>query len=63
MYYSYKKFGGETSSGDGGGGLDGLQGREFNNVDLENKHVVGENNNKESADSSSNNNNSTTISF
>ena len=40
-----------------------LQGREFNNVDLENKHVVGDNNNKESAANANNNNDSTTISF
>ena len=54
METSYKKFGGELGSGDGGAGgggggggssLGGLNGREFNNVDLDSKHVVGENNN------------------
>jgi len=70
METSYKKFGAELGSSDGagsGGGLDSLQGREFNNVDLDSKHVVGENNNsasdKESAATGNNNNDSVTISF
>ena len=68
METSYKKFGGEGGVGDGAsGGGGGLQGREFTNVDLENKHVVGENNNaasdKETAANSNNNNDSVTISF
>ena len=71
METSYKKFGGEAAGGDGGGSVSGgggLQGREFTNVDLENKHVVGENNNaaasdKETAANSNNNNDSVTISF
>jgi len=71
METSYKKFGGELGSGDGGAGgggggssLGGLNGREFNNVDLDSKHVVGENNNdKESAANGNNNNDSVTISF
>lgn len=64
METSYKKFGDQIGSSDSGGGLDGHQGREFSNVDLENKHVVGDNNNdKESAATGNNNNGSVTISF
>ena len=68
MESSYKRFGGDGGIGGGAGGgggarLDGLEGREFNNVDLENKHVTNSTTTAKDEEVNKNNNNSITISF
>ncbi len=62
MESSYKRFGGENLGGGGAAcNLDRLEGRDFNSVDLENKHVVAQDDKDNEVNR--NNNNSITISF